>query len=121
MLLKRSLRSRTKRRLANAGKVVAQPCLQIVFDVFQWTVNSDFGILSCHPCNTFEPGPREPRWKVLHCKSRSAGEIALFSDRVQIGNVLTRKAPGAATSRMMAAALSIADKKGSSCDFMSNP
>jgi hypothetical protein len=78
MLLKRSLRSRTKRRLANLGKVVTQPYLQTVFDVFQWTVNRDFDIISYRSCNTFEPGPREPRWNVFHCKSHSAGEIALF-------------------------------------------
>lgn len=104
-----------------SGEVVAQAHLQTFFDVVERTVDSDLQVLPRGSCSTFEPGSREPRRNVSHYKTRSAGGIALFLRRVQIGNVSTRKAPGTVTSSKTASALCAAAKKGSSWDSMLNP
>lgn len=39
---------------------VARAHLQTVFDMAQWTVDSDLKVLFCGACKLFEPGPREP-------------------------------------------------------------
>jgi hypothetical protein len=65
------------------------------------------------------PGNHDGRYLTANHAQREKSHF--FSDHVQIGNVSTRKVPGTAASSMMADALPAADKKGSSCDFMSNP
>jgi len=98
-------------KVKRVREVVAQTRLQTLFDVVQRAINSDYEVLLYALGGPLEPGSREPRWDVPHCKSRSAKETTPFLSHVQIGNVLTRK-PGAVTSSIMVNALSAEVKKG---------
>ena len=54
-----------------SAETFAQAHLQILFDIAQRTVDSDLEVPFGGACKVFEPGPREPRWNVFHCASRS--------------------------------------------------